>query len=74
MMDAAFSVAYAGPLVTIQDQGRVGNMRFGVAASGPMDRLAFDAAIAALGGNQNWCGIEVSLGRMVIECDETHQY
>jgi allophanate hydrolase len=42
MAEAAFYVSFAGPLVTFQDAGRPGNMRYGVAASGPMDRLAFE--------------------------------
>ena len=68
MSEAYFSVTYAGPLVTFQDAGRPGNMRYGVAASGPMDRLAFDAAHAALGNAQGVNAIEISLGGLVLQC------
>ena len=70
MPNAALSVAFAGPLVTVQDAGRPGNMRFGVSASGPMDRLAFDAANAALGNATGQSAIEVSLGGVILQCRE----
>lgn len=68
MSDATFTVSFAGPLVTVQDAGRPGHMRYGVSASGPMDRLAFDAAHAALGNPSGATGIEVSLGGLVLTC------
>ncbi len=68
MSDATFSVQFAGPLVTVQDGGRPGNMRFGVAASGAMDPLAFAAANAALGNAPDVAAIEVSLGGLVLHC------
>lgn len=70
MSDVALSVAFAGPLVTIQDGGRPGNMRFGVSASGAMDRLAFDAGNAALGNSAGQTGIEVSLGGLALTCTQ----
>lgn len=68
MADAEFSVTFAGPFVTFQDAGRPGNMRFGVSASGPMDRLAFEAAHAALGNETGQTAIEVSLGGLMLHC------
>lgn len=68
MSDAAFSVIFAGPLVTLQDAGRPGNMRFGVPTSGPMDQLAFEAAHAALGNPPGQTAIEISLGGLTLEC------
>ena len=41
MSDVEFSISFAGPLVTFQDIGRPGNMRYGVSASGPMDIVSF---------------------------------
>ena len=70
MVEAALSVSFAGPLVTVQDAGRTGNMRYGVPASGPMDRLAFDAAHAALGNPQGMSAIEISLGGLILHCTE----
>lgn len=68
MTEAAFSVSFAGPLVTYQDAGRAGHMRYGVSASGPMDRLAFDAAHTALGNLPGQTAIEISLGGLALTC------
>ncbi len=70
MADAELSVTFAGPLVTFQDAGRPGNMRYGVSASGPMDRLAFDAAHSALGNAPGQTAIEISLGGLMLRCKE----
>ena len=70
MGEAVLSVSFAGPLVTVQDAGRPGNMRYGVPASGPMDRLAFDAAHAALGNAPGTSAIEISLGGLMLHCKE----
>lgn len=68
MADATLTVTFAGPLVTLQDAGRAGNMRYGVSASGPMDRLAFDAAHAALGNPAGGTCVEISLGGVILTC------
>tara|TARA_B110000503_G_scaffold130218_1_gene203348 strand:- start:168 stop:1169 length:1002 start_codon:yes stop_codon:yes gene_type:complete len=70
MAEAKLLVSFAGPLVTVQDAGRPGNMRFGVPASGPMDRLSFDAAHAALGNSAGQSVIEISLGGLVLQSNE----
>ena len=68
MTDAVFKVAFAGPLVSIQDAGRRGMMRYGVPASGPMDRRAFAIANRALGNPAKAAGVEVSMGGLVLKC------
>lgn len=68
MTDAVFHVASAGPHVSIQDGGRTGYLRFGVPASGPMDRSAFVSANVALGNRPDASAIEVSMGGLVLEC------
>jgi len=68
MSEAVLVVARAGPLVSLQDGGRPGLMRFGVPASGPMDRLALAAANVALGNAATATGIEVSLGGLRLDC------
>ncbi len=68
MTAATFKINFCGPLVTIQDAGRPGNKRFGVAASGPMDRYAFAISNAALGNPLDATTVEVSMGGLVIEC------
>ncbi|MEO6015354.1 MAG: biotin-dependent carboxyltransferase family protein [Devosia sp.] len=42
------TITQAGPLTTLQDDGRFGMLRHGISASGPMDRGAFAAAGATL--------------------------
>jgi allophanate hydrolase len=66
--DALLSVSFAGPHVSIQDGGRPKLMRFGVPASGPMDRGSFAAANLALGNPAGAPGIEISLGGLVLDC------
>jgi len=73
MSTARFKVHFAGPLVTFQDAGRIGHLRFGVPASGPMDRFSFAAAHAALAQSQTGTAIEVSdprrgLGQLGLPC------
>lgn len=68
MADAVLDIAFAGPLVSVQDSGRAGLMRFGVPASGPLDRLAAAAANLALGNAAGAPLIEVSLGGLSLVC------
>ena len=68
MVDALLRVIAAGPHTTIQDGGRPGLMRFGVPASGAMDRKALRVANLALGNDPGATAIEVSLGGLVLEC------
>jgi len=70
MSDVEFSISYAGPLVTFQDIGRPGNMRYGVSASGPMDIVSFEAANAVLGNDTKQTAIEISLGGLILQCHE----
>ncbi len=68
MSDAVLSVVSVGPHVSVQDGGRAKFMRFGVPASGPMDRSSFAAANIALGNEAGAPAIEVSMGGLVLEC------
>lgn len=68
MADARLHVVVAGPYVSFQDGGRFGRLRFGVPASGPMDRLAHAAANVAVGNETDSTTIEVSVGGLVLEC------
>ncbi len=68
MTDAVLRVSFAGPLVTYQDAGREGQMRFGVPASGPMDRLSHAAANVALGNAPDCTAVEISVGGLSLEC------
>jgi len=70
MGTATFIVTHAGPHVSIQDSGRPGLMRFGVPASGPMDRTAFGIANTALGNASVPPAIEISIGGLQLECVE----
>ncbi|HCY99712.1 MAG: allophanate hydrolase [Rhodobacterales bacterium RIFCSPHIGHO2_02_FULL_62_130] len=68
MADAVFKTVFAGPHASIQDGGRRGLMRFGVPASGPMDRKSFALANLALGKDADAAGIEISMGGLVLDC------
>ncbi len=68
MTDATLSIRFAGPMVSLQDAGRTGGLRFGVSPSGPMDRIGFAAAHAALGQPPS-TAIEVSLGGVSLTTD-----
>ncbi len=46
-------------LATVQDQGRLGSLRYGVGTSGAMDPLALLAANLMLGNDENAAAIEV---------------
>ncbi|PID60573.1 MAG: allophanate hydrolase [Gammaproteobacteria bacterium] len=70
MSRATLAVRFAGPLVSFQDAGRAGQLRYGVCASGPMDRLAYRAGQAALGNLTPATAIEISLGGIQLECLE----
>lgn len=70
MTRAVLGVVTAGPLVSVQDGGRPGHLRFGVPASGPMDRGAFARANAAAGNPPGAAGIEVSAGGITLDCLE----
>ncbi len=68
MAEAKLKVVMAGPHVSVQDGGRKGHMRFGVPASGPMDRRAFAIANTALGNPLAAPGIEVSMLGLTLDC------
>mgnify|MGYP002776596059 FL=1 len=68
MSVAVFISVFAGPHASIQDGGRRGLMRFGVPASGPMDRKSFALANLALGKDADAAGIEISMGGLVLDC------
>lgn len=70
MADALLKVALAGPHVSFQDGGRRGFLRYGVAASGPMDRKAFAIANAVLGKASGATAIEISPAGLTLDCIE----
>lgn len=63
-MSAALTITRAGPLTSIQDEGRFGMLRHGISASGPMDRRAFRRADAGGQGGIEFtiAGIELAVG------------
>ena len=70
MTIAKFHITRAGPLVSFQDLGRNGHMRFGVSRSGPMDISSFKKANEQLGNDQNTTSIEISIGGLELKCVE----
>jgi len=69
-MAAQFVIEQIGPLVSIQDSGRHGFMRYGVTGAGPMDRLSHSMANLAVGNQATAASIEVSLGGLSLLCTE----
>ena len=63
-----FVIADCGPRTSLQDYGRVGAQRFGVANSGAMDRLALAAANTLVGNPPETAAIEFMLlgGRFTV--------
>jgi biotin-dependent carboxylase-like uncharacterized protein len=51
----------SGPLTTVQDLGRVGQLRHGIPPSGPMDRVAFILANRLVGNPDHAAGLECTL-------------
>lgn len=70
MTIAKFHITRAGPLVSFQDLGRNGHMRFGVSRSGPMDISSFKKANEQLGNDQNTTSVEISIGGLELKCVE----
>ncbi len=66
MATARLAVLAAGPHVTLQDGGRPGFLRFGVPASGAMDRTALAMANVAVGNPPGATAIEVSPGGLTL--------
>ncbi|SLN27031.1 5-oxoprolinase subunit C family protein [Pseudooctadecabacter jejudonensis] len=66
-MTAQLEVVAAGPLISLQDAGRRGGLRYGISPSGPMDPDAFAAAHAALGNAAGSTAVEVSLGGITLK-------
>jgi len=63
-VSAVLSIVRAGPLTSIQDDGRFGMLRHGISASGPMDRGGFAQAGALAGGGHG--GIEFTMAGLEI--------
>lgn len=70
MTRAVLRVVEAGPLCSVQDGGRPGFLRFGVPASGAMDRAALALANHSLGNPPGAAAVEVSLGGLTVEVEE----
>lgn len=70
MTEAVLQVDFAGPYISVQDGGRPGAMRYGLPASGAMDRRALAIANTALGRPEGAPALEVSLGGLSLRCVE----
>ena len=70
MARSILMVEQAGPLTTLQDEGRRGHLRHGVTWSGPIDRGAFAAVQAALGNPAGSPAVELSHGGITLRCME----
>ncbi|MGV8830534.1 MAG: biotin-dependent carboxyltransferase family protein [Devosia sp.] len=64
-MSAILAITRAGPLTTVQDAGRVGHLRNGISASGPMDGTAYALAGALVGADH--AGIEITAAGIALK-------
>lgn len=69
MRGAHLTLAAVGPGATIQDGGRVGHLRYGVTAAGPMDWVAFETANLALGNAADAAALEIAPGGISLTSD-----
>ena len=60
----------AGPLTTVQDEGRFGYQQFGVTPSGPMDARAFHIANILVGNPQGEGTLEITFKGPELEFDQ----
>ncbi|MEO5808299.1 biotin-dependent carboxyltransferase family protein [Devosia sp.] len=67
-MSGAIVITRAGPLASVQDEGRFGQLEHGVTASGPMDRRGFRLAGAML-GVAGAAGIEITAAGIRLRLD-----
>jgi biotin-dependent carboxylase-like uncharacterized protein len=63
-----FKVLKTGPLVTIQDAGRVGYSHLGLTEGGAMDYRSFAIANRLVGNSTNSAALEITLGGVEFEC------
>jgi biotin-dependent carboxylase-like uncharacterized protein len=65
----AIHLTRVSPSTTIQDRGRPGALQYGISASGPMDRGAFERALARL-GRPSGEAIEITRAGIAFEVEE----
>jgi 5-oxoprolinase (ATP-hydrolysing) subunit C len=66
-VSVALAIRDAGPSCTIQDQGRLGWLRFGVTPSGPMDWISHRRANGLAGNDPASAAIEIGPGGLACE-------
>lgn len=64
-MSAIIRISRAGPLTSIQDDGRFGMLRHGISASGPMDRTSYRAAGQRIGAGMG--GVEFTMAGLELK-------
>ncbi|WP_193335884.1 5-oxoprolinase subunit C family protein [Devosia beringensis] len=63
-MSAIIAITRAGPLTSVQDDGRFGQLRHGISASGPMDGASYRLAGALVGAEQG--GVEFTTAGLAL--------
>ena len=63
-MSAVIAITRAGPLASVQDGGRFGQLRHGISASGPMDDCGYRLAGALAGAEHG--GIEITMAGLAL--------
>lgn len=63
------TVLAAGPLTTVQDEGRPGNAAWGVTRSGACDRASYRLANRLVGNEPGLAALEVTLGGLAVRAE-----
>jgi biotin-dependent carboxylase-like uncharacterized protein len=63
------TVLEAGPLTTVQDEGRLGQGAIGIGRSGACDRASFRLANRLLGNDPGAAALEVTFGGLVVQAN-----
>jgi antagonist of KipI len=61
MSSRVLKILEPGPLTTVQDAGRAGQLRYGIPPSGPVDRRAFVIANRLVGNDDGAAGLECTV-------------
>jgi 5-oxoprolinase (ATP-hydrolysing) subunit C len=66
-VSASLAILRAGPLCTLQDEGRRGWLRYGVTPAGPMDWVAYQTANKLAGNQAGAAAIEIGPAGMAVQ-------
>lgn len=66
---ATFTIVQAGPLTTVQDEGRLGQGSLGIGRSGACDGASYRLANRLVGNHEGAATLEITMGGLVMRAD-----